>query len=86
MIRAECRTNKQMHELDEELDNNSIKHVRASIVSFGSRGWEIRPVDQAEVSVGLITPERTPGCEKPRIPFRMLRIEIARHQDVETST
>jgi hypothetical protein len=74
-----------MHELDEELDNNSIKDVKGSIVCVGNRGWEIRPVDQAEVSVGLITPERNPVCDQPRIPFCVIRIEIARHQDVETS-
>jgi hypothetical protein len=47
-------------------------------VCVRSRGWGVRPVDQAGVSVGLITQERTPVCGQPRIAVRTLRVELAR--------
>jgi hypothetical protein len=42
-------------------------------------------MDNVGDSVGVVTQERTPGCDKQKIPVRALRVEISRHQDRESS-
>jgi hypothetical protein len=46
-----------------------------------SRGWGVRPIDQAGDSVGRVMQEPTLGCDQPRIPLRVIRVEISRYQE-----
>jgi hypothetical protein len=42
-------------------------------------------LDQAGVSVGVVTSERTPCFDEPRTPVRVLRVDISRYQEAESS-
>jgi hypothetical protein len=43
----------------------------------------IRPMDQAGVSVGILTHELSPQSGQPRVPIHMLVVEVIRHKDRE---
>jgi hypothetical protein len=58
--------------------------VSVLLIRISSRG--VRHLDQVGVPVGVITQERAPGRDQPRIPVLVLRDVIARHQDGETPT
>jgi hypothetical protein len=60
----------QMGRYDEGLDVE--RRLRTRIGLLRNRGTGIRPIDQAGVSVGIITQEGVPGCGQPILPFRVL--------------
>jgi hypothetical protein len=61
------------------LTTTIIKNVDSGVVCVRSRGWGVRPIDQAGISVGVITQEWPPGCGQPRIPVLVFGVEIDRY-------
>jgi hypothetical protein len=47
----------------------------------GNGGGCVRPVYRAGVSVGIIPQELSSHSGQPRIPIRMLGVEVTRHKD-----
>jgi hypothetical protein len=72
---SKCMENCQVHRYDEVLDDHNAQDIgnRFGIIGFCG-GW-VQPIDQAGISVGIMTENRVPCCFQHRIPVKALRFK-----------
>jgi len=85
VVPAYCRARGQIHREREALHCRDVQDIGSSGGVVWVGGWGVRSKDQTGVLVGIITEDFPPSRVQPRVPIHVFGVEVAGHQDRQSS-